>query len=154
MPWMRCDAMIIGWFTTAMDKDIRTSIRYANTSAAIWKDLKERFGKENAPRAYELKQLLSCSHQDGSSVSSYYTKLRGIWDEISSVLPIPQCTCGHCTCEIGKRLVDFKENERLYEFLMGLDTEFSTIRTHVLSMKTSPTLGEAYRLASEEEQQK
>ncbi|KAK1414482.1 hypothetical protein QVD17_30227 [Tagetes erecta] len=37
---------------------------------------------------------------------------------------------------------------------MGLDMDLSTIRTHVLSIKPTPTLGEAYRLASEEEQQK
>nr|XP_043620345.1 uncharacterized protein LOC122592214 [Erigeron canadensis] len=154
MPWMRCDAMIIGWLTTAMDKNIRSSVRYANASSEIWKDLKERFSKGSAPRAYELKQSLSSSHQDGSSVSSYYTKLRSIWNEINSVLPTPQCTCGGCTCDIGKRLMEFKDKERLYEFFMGLDPDFSTIRTHVLSMKTTPTLGEAYRLASEEEQQK
>ncbi|KAK1414483.1 hypothetical protein QVD17_30228 [Tagetes erecta] len=51
MQWMRCDAMIIGWLTTAMDKDIRGSVKYANASSEIWKDLKERFGKESAPRA-------------------------------------------------------------------------------------------------------
>lgn len=50
--------------------------------------------------------------------------------------------------------MEFKDKEWLYEFLMGLDPDFSTIRTHVLSMKTTPALGEAYRLASEEEQQK
>ncbi|KAI3507425.1 hypothetical protein L1887_22411 [Cichorium endivia] len=154
MQWMRCDAMIIGWLTTAMDKDIRGSVKYANTSSEIWDDLKERFGKESAPRAYELKQSLSVTHQDGSSVSAYYTKLRGIWDEIQSVLPVPQCTCGNCSCNIGKRLSEFKERERLYEFLMGLDGDFSIIRTHVLSIKPTPTLGEAYRLASEEEQQR
>ncbi|GJU66909.1 putative RNA-directed DNA polymerase [Tanacetum coccineum] len=130
------------------------SVKYANTSSEIWKDLKERFGKESAPRAYELKQSLSVTHQDGSSFSSYYTKLRSIWDEIQSVLRVPQCTCGKCSCNIGKRLNEFKEKERLYEFLMGLDGDFSTIRTHVLSIKPTPTLGEAYRLASEEEQQR
>ena len=37
---------------------------------------------------------------------------------------------------------------------MGLDGDLSTIRTHVLSIKPTPTLGETYRLASEEEQQR
>ncbi|XP_022040032.1 uncharacterized protein LOC110942568 [Helianthus annuus] len=117
-------------------------------------DLKERFGKESVPRAYELKQSLSVTHQDGSSVSAYYTKLRGICDEIQSVLPVPQCICRNCSCNFGKRLSEFKEKEWLYEFLMGLDGDFTTIRTHVLSIKPTPTLGEAYRLASEEEQQR
>ncbi|KAF5776249.1 putative RNA-directed DNA polymerase [Helianthus annuus] len=154
MMWMRCDAMIKGWLTTAMNKDIRGSVKYANTASEIWADLKERFGKESAPRAYELKQMLTVTRQDGTSVSAYYTKLRGLWDEIHSVLPIPRCTCGTCSCDVGKRMSQFQEKERLYEFLMGLDNDFSAIRTHILSMKINPTLGEAYRLASEDEQQR
>ncbi|XP_076960326.1 uncharacterized protein LOC143636678 [Bidens hawaiensis] len=82
MPWIRADAMVKGWLTTAMDKDIRNNVKYANTASEIWVDLKERFGKESAPRAYELKQNLTATRQNGASVSVYLTKLRNIWDEI------------------------------------------------------------------------
>ncbi|GKA32670.1 putative retrotransposon copia-like protein [Tanacetum coccineum] len=81
MPWMRCDAMIKGWLHTAMEKEIRSSVKYAMTAREIWVDLKERFGKVSAPRAYELKRSLTFTKQDGTSVSAYYTKLRGIWDK-------------------------------------------------------------------------
>nr|GEZ67102.1 putative Gag-pre-integrase domain, Gag-polypeptide of LTR copia-type [Tanacetum cinerariifolium] len=74
--WMRCDAMIKGWLTTAMEKGICDSVKYANTSSEIWSDLKERFGKESAPRAYELKKKITATRQEGSSVSTYYTRLR------------------------------------------------------------------------------
>ncbi|XP_023766036.1 uncharacterized protein LOC111914554 [Lactuca sativa] len=129
MPWMRCDAMIKGWLTTATEKSIRDSVKYANTAAEIWDDLHERFGKESLPRAYELKQKIAATRQDGNSVSVYYTKLHTLWDEMSSILPFPKCSCNHCTCEIGKRLVEFQEKERLYQFLMGLDFQFSVIKT-------------------------
>ncbi|XP_071705311.1 uncharacterized protein [Rutidosis leptorrhynchoides] len=62
MSWMRCDAMVKEWLTTAMEKDIRSSVKYANSAYEIWNDLKERFAKESAPRAYELKQTLSTTH--------------------------------------------------------------------------------------------
>ncbi|GJZ04487.1 putative retrotransposon copia-like protein, partial [Tanacetum coccineum] len=110
MAWIRCDAMVKGWLTTAMEKEIRASVKYANTAA--WKDLKERFGKESAPRAYELKQILNVTRQDGVTVSAYFTKLRRIWDEINTVLPTPRCTCNGCKCEVGKKLVELKEKER------------------------------------------
>nr|GEV45612.1 retrovirus-related Pol polyprotein from transposon TNT 1-94 [Tanacetum cinerariifolium] len=74
--WMRCDAMIKGWLTTTMEKGIRDSVKYANTSSEIWSDLKKRFRKESAPRAYELKKKITATHQEGSSVSTYYTRLR------------------------------------------------------------------------------
>ncbi|KAJ0580529.1 putative RNA-directed DNA polymerase [Helianthus annuus] len=154
MAWMRCDAMIKGWLTTAMEKEIRSSVKYASTSAEIWKDLSERFGKESAPRAYELKQQLGNTRQEGASVSAYYTKMRGIWDEIQSVLPMPKCSCSGCSCDVGKKTMERLEKERLYEFLMGLDAEFSVIKTQILAMKPTPTLGTAYHLVAEDEQQR
>nr|GEY34484.1 RNA-directed DNA polymerase, eukaryota [Tanacetum cinerariifolium] len=42
LPWMRCDAMIKGWLTTAMEKEIRNSVKYTKTAAEIWNDLMER----------------------------------------------------------------------------------------------------------------
>ncbi|XP_023745024.1 uncharacterized protein LOC111893187 [Lactuca sativa] len=152
--WIRADAMIKGWLTTAMEKDIRTSVRYANTSSEIWQDLEERFEKEGAPRAYELKQLLNVTRQDGNSVSNYYTKLKSIWDELQMVLPSPRCTCEGCDCGIEKKLNELREKERTYEFLMGLDDEFSVIRTQVLAMKPTPPIGTVYHLLAEDEQQR
>nr|GEZ91987.1 putative reverse transcriptase, RNA-dependent DNA polymerase, Gag-polypeptide of LTR copia-type [Tanacetum cinerariifolium] len=69
--WMRCDAMIKGWLTTAMEKRIRDSVKYANTSSEIWSDLMKRFGKESAPRAYELKKKITATRQECSIVSTY-----------------------------------------------------------------------------------
>ncbi|XP_076887853.1 uncharacterized protein LOC143538116 [Bidens hawaiensis] len=87
MPWMRADAMIKGWLTTTMENDIRNSVKCNNTACEIWTNLQERFGKKSAPRAYELKQSLTVTQQDGTSVTAYFTKLKGLWDEIESVLP-------------------------------------------------------------------
>ncbi|MFS7948515.1 putative RNA-directed DNA polymerase [Helianthus anomalus] len=151
---MRCDAMIKGWLTTAMEKEIRGSVKYANTAKEIWDDLQERFGKESAPRTYEIKQAITATRQDGASVSAYYTRLRGLWDEIDSVLPSPRCECAGCKCDIGKKLVVLKDKERLYEFLMGLDSDFSVMRTQILAMSPTPSLGTAYHLVADDEQQR
>ncbi|KAM0002197.1 putative RNA-directed DNA polymerase [Helianthus debilis subsp. tardiflorus] len=154
MAWMRADAMIKGWLHTAMEKDIRTSVKYATTAQEVWTDLKERFGKGSAPRAYELKQSLSGIRQEGTSVSAYYTRLRTLWDEIESVFPLPICNCNKCTCDVGKKLREHKDKERLYEFLLGLDPEFATIRTQILAMQPIPGLGSVYHLVADDEQQR
>lgn len=80
--------------------------------------------------------------------------MQGIWDEIQSVSPTPRCICGKCTCDLGKRLSKAKEKERLYEVLMGLDIVFYTIKAQILASKPTPTLGIAYLLISEDEQQR
>ncbi|XP_076952218.1 uncharacterized protein LOC143625882 [Bidens hawaiensis] len=102
-------------FVNAMEKEIITSVRYAPTAQDIWADLKERFDKESAPRAYKLKQSLMSTRQNRDYVSTYFTKLRVIWDEIQSMLPAPKCNCDCCVCGIGKKLVDIKDKE--YYFL-------------------------------------
>nr|GEU92583.1 hypothetical protein [Tanacetum cinerariifolium] len=43
MAWMRCDAMVKGWLTTAMKKDIRSSVKHANIASEIWSDLRESY---------------------------------------------------------------------------------------------------------------
>nr|GEV70905.1 putative reverse transcriptase, RNA-dependent DNA polymerase, Gag-polypeptide of LTR copia-type [Tanacetum cinerariifolium] len=80
------DAMIKGWLTTTMEKGILDSAKYANTSSEIWSDLKERFGKESAPRAFELKKKITATRQEGSCVSTYYTRLR---TQILATKPVP-----------------------------------------------------------------
>ncbi|XP_076928722.1 uncharacterized protein LOC143592775 [Bidens hawaiensis] len=120
----------------------------------MWADLNERFGKESAPRAYELKQSLASIKQDGVSVSTYYTKLRVLWDEIHMVLSTPTCSCNGCNCGIGKKLIDTKDKEKLYEFLLGLDADFGTIRTQILAMQPIPYLNAAFHLVKDDEQQK
>ncbi|KAJ9557773.1 hypothetical protein OSB04_012387 [Centaurea solstitialis] len=112
-PWMRCDAMI--------------------------KDLKERFGKESASRAYELKQI-AATHQEGNSVSTYYTRLRSLWDEFHSIFTFPCCSRNKCTCELGKKITAHLEKQQLYEFLMGLDNDFNVTRTQILATKPVPAL--------------
>ncbi|KAK1416343.1 hypothetical protein QVD17_32133 [Tagetes erecta] len=154
MPWMRCDAMIKGWLTTAMEKEIRNSVKYAKTAREVWNDLKERFGKESAPKAYELKQSLAGTQQNGTTVSAYYTRLRSLWDEMESVLPTPRCSCDGCTCGLGKKLEQLKEKERIFEFLMGLDDQFGVIRTQILAMTPTPNLSTSYHLVAEDEQQR
>ncbi|XP_022040326.1 uncharacterized protein LOC110942873 [Helianthus annuus] len=135
-------------------KYIRSSFKYTSTASEIWSDLKERFRKESALRAYELKNQITTTQQEGSSVSVYYTKLRALWDEIQSVFPIPRCTCNGCKCEIGKRLVEPQEKEKLYEFLMGLDSEFAVIKTQILATTSTPGLRTAYHLVAEDERQR
>lgn len=56
--------------------------------------------------------------------------------------------------DISEDMTKMREKEQLYDFLMGLDESFHYEITQILAMKPSPTLGEAYHIIVEEEQQK
>nr|GLL46536.1 uncharacterized protein LOC109192306 [Ipomoea trifida] len=47
---------------------------------------------------------------------------------------------GGCTYNMSKQLVDMKEKEQLYDFLMGLDDEFAAVKSQILSSKRTPSL--------------
>lgn len=104
------------------------------------------FWEGKYPKAYELKQTIIRTCQVGATVSTYDTNLQGIWDEMQSVLAIPCYTCHGCTRNIERQMVELREKQKLYEFLMGLNSEFSVIQTQVLSMHPIPILGNAYHL--------
>ncbi|CAL1379865.1 unnamed protein product [Linum trigynum] len=152
--WKRCDAMVKGWLKTAMSKEIRSSVRFARTSREIWLDLESRFGRGSAPRLYELRRSIALLQQEKSTVSSFYTKLRGFWDEIQSISPAPECSCGGCTCDVKRKYRETKTSEQLFDFLMGLDEAFSTVKTQILAMRPMPSLADAYHLVNNDEQQR
>ncbi|CAL1359265.1 unnamed protein product [Linum trigynum] len=151
--WIRCDAMVNGWLKASMDKEIRSSIRFAEHAAEIWANLQERFGKGSSSRAYELRHLISLLQQDKNTVSSFYTRLRGYWEEISQIAPLPSCVCGICTCGVSKKVREQQDTARLFEFLMGLDETFSAIRSQILASRPVPALSEAFHMLLNEEQQ-
>ncbi|KAJ1418792.1 Retrotransposon gag domain [Sesbania bispinosa] len=141
--WMRCNAMVKGWLKSAMNKEVRSSVRYVSTAQEIWMELEERFAKWSAPRAYEPRRAISILRQEKLSVPSYYTKLKGLWDEIQSIAPWPKCMCGGCKCDMQKKLMQMKEKDQLYDFLMEIDDVFATVKTQILSMKPTASLGHA-----------
>ncbi|CAL1383552.1 unnamed protein product [Linum trigynum] len=152
--WVCCDAMVKGWPKTAMDKEIRTSVRFADTSRTIWVDLHSRFGQGNASRAYELLRLVSLLQQEKSYVSTFYTKLQSYWEESTAIMPSPSYTCGLCTCNVSLHISEQQDHNQLFDFLMRLDDAFSAMRTQVLAMRQTINLVEVFNIAINEEQQR
>ncbi|CAL1402205.1 unnamed protein product [Linum trigynum] len=152
--WGRCDATVKGWLKTAMSKEVRNSVRAARTARDIWADLQQRFGKGSATRAYELRMSIGSLRQEKLFVSVFYTKLITYRDELHSVSLTPRCSCGCCSCDIGRQVREKEETERLFDFLLGLDDAFAVIHSQILSVKPTPSLAEAYQMVVAEEQQK
>ncbi|CAH9074114.1 unnamed protein product [Cuscuta europaea] len=148
--WQRANAMVKGWLNSSMEMDLTQSVKF-KTAREIWTDLEEGFAKESAPRAYELRCSLSNIRQDGQSISAYFSRLRRVWDEMASTDTTPDCKCGKCSCNISKEIIDSRDRDRLYDFLMGLDDGYAQLKTQILATRSVPTLTAAYHLISESE---
>ncbi|KAI4371146.1 hypothetical protein MLD38_019412 [Melastoma candidum] len=59
------------------------------TARELWIDLHDCLSISNAPRIYQLKSEIVMLMQKGSSIVDYYTKLKGMWDELSGYSKVP-----------------------------------------------------------------
>ncbi|GLT64494.1 hypothetical protein SLA2020_369830 [Shorea laevis] len=150
--WMKCNSMVLSWILNTVTKELQDSVAYAEIAKEIWNELLERFTQGNASRVHELKLELATLTQQTRSVSAYFTKLKPIWDELQAHEPVPVCTCG-CTCGAAKEYAKARETERIHQFLMGLNENFSTTRSQILSMDPLPSLNKVYAMVTKEEKQ-
>lgn len=93
--WTRNNHMVIAWILNSVLKGISSSITFTDSARAIWLDLKDRFQKRNGPRIFHLKRGMATLKQEQDTTSTYFSKLKGFWDEYVSYKP--GCTCGRCT---------------------------------------------------------
>lgn len=112
----------------------------------MWIDLKERFSHSNAPRIYQIKRAIWTHVQDQSSLSIYFKKWKSLWDELTSYNNLLDCSCGAL-----KTLTDYQQQERFFQFLMGLNDSYSAIRSQILAMDPLPTMNKAYATLLQEE---
>ncbi|XP_076931060.1 uncharacterized protein LOC143596082 [Bidens hawaiensis] len=92
--WNRCNDMVISWILNVLSREISASVPYVTSARQLWLELNDRYGQDNGAKYYQLQKSLSDLVQGNSDVASYFTKLKTIWDELSSLNTIPTCTCG------------------------------------------------------------
>ncbi|KAM1406159.1 hypothetical protein ACFXTH_000858 [Malus domestica] len=141
--WQRCNNMLLAWIINSIESDISDSILYLKTAYEVWEDLRERFSQSNAPRIFQLQREIASLTQGQQSVAVYYTKLKGLWDELASYSSSTICTCGAQ-----------HETNRLMQFLMGLNESYSAIRGQILLMNPLPSYRQAYSSIIQEEKQR
>ncbi|XP_062080551.1 uncharacterized protein LOC133785320 [Humulus lupulus] len=103
----------------SVSPDIKSSILLLDTVVAMWNELNSRLDQGNGPKIFDLRTSLISLHQGDDSVSSYFTKLKAIWDEIIDLCPrLP------CTCAASADSLDFLNQEHVLQFLTGLNESF------------------------------
>ncbi|XP_074299934.1 uncharacterized protein LOC141631119 [Silene latifolia] len=149
--WRQCNAMVKAWLRNAIEIRLHSSITFSGTVPEIWKELKERFSAGNAPRVHQLKaELNECKQGKDQSVIDYYTRLKSIWDELGNYSKTPNCTCGAATFFTKER-----EEEKVHQFLMGLDmVKYGHIHSNLLMEDDVTSLSRAYALVLREERHK
>ena len=139
--------MICSWIINVIDPKLHPSIAYVETTTAMWENLHKRYAVPSTPKIQQLKTDIAASKQGALDVIDFYSKLMGMWSELSNYIKMPQCTCGKCECEVGAKVVKLMEEERTHQFLMGLDDEvYVTVRSQVLAQDPPPSLDRIFNM--------
>ncbi|KAL2932887.1 Retrovirus-related Pol polyprotein from transposon RE1 [Bienertia sinuspersici] len=153
--WGTCNSMVISWILNSVSDDIKKSVMFMNDAAEIWQHLQTRFSVTNGARKYSVNKQIYESKQQGKSVSEYYTQMKALWVELETLNVTPAITT--MTPEINafiKALNEQKEELRLFQFLSGMDDDFSSQRSQILMMTKLPTVEEACNIIQQEETQR
>ncbi|KAK9682869.1 hypothetical protein RND81_10G102800 [Saponaria officinalis] len=82
---------------------------------------------------------------------NYFGRMKKIWDDLSNYDTLPTCKCQGCRCDIIGTLMTRREEERVREFLMGLDPGYAAVRSHILGLEPLPNLNQVYSKLIQEE---
>jgi hypothetical protein len=130
--WKRCNDMILSWILNSITPELADNVKYSTTAQEVWEDLRDHFSQSNAPRIFQIKRDIACVSQAQMIVASYYTKLKGLWDELRSY--------SRTVCSYG---ADHKRRQ-LMQFLMGLNESYKAIRGQILLLNPLRDVRQTY----------
>ncbi|KAL9232972.1 hypothetical protein vseg_008023 [Gypsophila vaccaria] len=143
--WWAINAMIVTWIFCSISEELRPTMSCPDIAKEPWDDLKQRFSINNGAKLYQLKaDLIESKQKDSESIMTYFGRLKKFWDEIHECDALPRCKCTGCKCDLLKVLNTRREEERIRDFLMGLDSAYATIRSQILAMDPLPNLNQIY----------
>ncbi|XP_073269630.1 uncharacterized protein [Primulina huaijiensis] len=144
--WERCNALVLSWIMNTVSKEIYGGIVYSSDASMVWSDLKEQFDKVNGSRIFSIHRDINRLTQGSSTISGYYSKLKHLWDEYASLVTLPSCEC-----DTARKYLNHDQQQKLLQFLMGLNDSYMQIRSQILMMSPLPSVGQAFSIISQEE---
>lgn len=136
---------------------IAESLMYVPSAKELRSELAERFGEAQGPLIYQLNRDLILLSQGNDPVSMYYSKMKKHWDELQEIDEFPRCFCvaaKACTCDLHKKILDLESRNKLFQFLMGLNSGYDAIKNQILAMDPLPTVNRAYYILQQQEKQR
>ncbi|XP_019246308.1 PREDICTED: uncharacterized protein LOC109225956 [Nicotiana attenuata] len=115
--------------------------------------LEHRFGQSNGAKLYQLQKEISTSVQGNNNISSYFTTPKKLWDEMDSLSSHLNCSCD-CACGRKAKVAKFLEDQRILQFLMGLNDVYAQARGNILIMSPLPSMDFSYSLLLQDENQR
>ncbi|XP_074306212.1 uncharacterized protein LOC141641452 [Silene latifolia] len=88
-PWLSLNALAVSWIRNSIDPDLRSTVSKQDVAKILWEEFWERFSKNDEARIYQLQaDLMACKQTPFESVTSYYGRLKKLWDDFYECDPL------------------------------------------------------------------
>ena len=142
--WDICNGMIISWILNSVSESIKKSVMFLDSAYAIWEQLEKCFSVVNRARKYKSNREVYSTKQAERCLIEYYIEIKALWEELESLNNLPVIV--NMTNEVKVFLAAFytqQTEQKLFQFLNGLNDSYSTYRSHILLMQPLPSVDEA-----------
>ncbi|KAI3788114.1 hypothetical protein L2E82_00783 [Cichorium intybus] len=144
--WDRANTVVVSWLLASMTENISSVYILSENASELWLELKQTYEKINGSVTFNVFQKINVLTQGSESVSDYFNSLNGLWKEFDSLSKISECTC-----TASKDRQSFSSQLKLFQFLMGLNESYSSIRSNILMQEQLPSVQSAFATISREE---
>ncbi|GFZ01734.1 ORMDL family protein [Actinidia rufa] len=146
--WVSDNCIILGWMFNSMEDRVYHMFMYHETVHGLWTALTQMYANaRNESRIFELYREISHASQTtlGLSVADFFGYLQTRWEELAQYEPLSDFPSDGAV--ESKRL----DRRHTYQFLMGLKSDFETLRTQILNTSPLPFLYEAFAIVDGDE---
>lgn len=150
--WERCNNLVHSWIVNSTAPSVAESIVFIENAIDVWNDLKDRYMRGDRIRVAQLQQEIANLKQGNRKVTEYFIELRGLWEELEQYRPMPQCNCPiPCSCVAIRNVKTFKLEDRVIQFLIGLNDEYQSVASQILLMEPMPMINKVFSMIMQQE---
>ncbi|XP_048332297.2 uncharacterized protein LOC125423080 [Ziziphus jujuba] len=148
--WGEEDSIIMAWLWNSMVPEISDMCMFLATTKDIWDAIQQTYSKaRDAGQVYEVKVKTMAAKQSSKTVTEYANQWKSLWQELDHYRMI-KTKCS----EDAAVLKDFIKQDRVYDFLMGLNPEFDQVRIQILDKQVVSCFNEVAALVRGEERKR
>ena len=121
--WDEEDSMIMAWLWNSITPEINDTCTFLATAKDIGDAIQQTYSKaKNAAQVYEVKVKTIATKQGSKTIIEYANQLKTLWQELDHYRVI-KTKCP----EDAVVLKDFIEQDRVYDFFVGLNPKFDQV---------------------------
>ncbi|KAK5785187.1 hypothetical protein PVK06_039741 [Gossypium arboreum] len=145
--WMRDNGQVMTWLLNSMTPSISRNFLLYTTAAEIWSAVRETYSStDNIAELYHVEDQEATLKQGTMPVTLYYNTLTALWQQLDLY--------AHYDWVDPRDVALYQQivtQQRLFQFLQGLNKDLDEVRGRVLAISPLPSLREAFSMVKKEE---